>query len=322
MLWAMTGGAFVRGACVIAAIAAVTVVPASGAKSGSASIGRANSSGAAHIYWSEPEAGKGPSGHGIDNIWRCNLNGTGVSRHFVTGLVVPGDVAVQDPYLYWLDSEASTIGRAQLDGTHVQRNLLQVGGTSESIAVRGAHIYWATGSFSGQPALVWQADLNGSHARKLFSVGKGFEIGGLAVNGEHIYWANTDKGTIGRASLNGTNVELSFLTGLASPIGLALGQKHLYWASFGTVYWASFGTGSIGRADLGGGHVNKQFITAAGDPRGIAVGAGHIYWANSSGGAIGRARVDGTHANPGFIPARVLFMGSDGADPGAVAVGP
>jgi hypothetical protein len=310
----------VRGACVIAVLAGIaglTVVPASGANSGSAPSAHAHSSGVAHIYWSEPEGSKGPSGHGINNIWRANLHGTGVNRHFITGLAVPGDVAVQGPYLYWLDSEASTIGRAELNGTHVDRNLIEAGGTAQSLAVHGAHIYWATGSFTGQPALVWRADLNGSHAGKLFSVGKGIDIGGLAVNGEHIYWANSDKGTIGRANLNGTRVNLRFLTGLKSPTGLALGQTRLYWGN------APFGnSGSIGRADLTGGNVNQQFITGANEPLGVAVGGGHIYWANTGGGTIGRARLDGTHANPGFIQATVVEAGSDVASPGDVAVGP
>jgi hypothetical protein len=142
-------------------------------------------------------------------------------------------------------------------------------------------------------------------------------MGGLAVDASHVFWTNRDQGTIGRADLNATGVKLKFIAGLTNPTGLALDGKHLYWAS------GPPGPGnSIGRAGIGGGHVMPNFIMGANEPFGVAVGAGHIYWANTGGGTIGRARRDGTHVQQGFIHARVLFMGTDAADPFGVALGP
>ena len=43
---------------------------------------------------------------------------------------------------------------------------------------------------------------------------------GLAVDGRHIYW--TTNSTIGRANLDGTGVNQSFITGATRPDGVAV----------------------------------------------------------------------------------------------------
>ena len=89
---------------------------------------------------------------------------------------------------------------------------------------------------------------------------------GVAVDSGHIYWSNQDVGgTIGRADLDGTNVDQNFITGLSYPYGIAVG--------FGYVYWASLGTNTIGRANVDGTSANQSFITGANFPIGMAVGA-------------------------------------------------
>src|SRR4051812_37801563 len=97
----------------IAVVGGLSGVSASGAKPA-----RARSTG--HLYWSEPVTSRGPSGTGINTIWRANVNGSSVDKSFVTGLRIPGAVAVNSSHVYWSDEEAGTIGRARLDGTHVQ----------------------------------------------------------------------------------------------------------------------------------------------------------------------------------------------------------
>ena len=45
----------------------------------------------------------------------------------------------------------------------------------------------------------------------------------------YVYWTN-DNGTIGRANLDGTGVNQSFITGLGtSPQGVAVDGAHAYW---------------------------------------------------------------------------------------------
>ena len=115
-----------------------------------------------------------------------------------------------------------------------------------------------------------------------------------ASAGAYVYWANYTSGaTIGRANLNGTGANQSFISGASEPEGVAVDATH--------IYWANAGTNTIGRANLDGGEVNQSFITGANRPEGVAVDAAHIYWTNFNGGTIGRANLNGTGANQSFI---------------------
>ena len=44
----------------------------------------------------------------------------------------------------------------------------------------------------------------------------------VAVDGTHVYWADRYSRTIGRANLNGTGVNHSFITGANRPTGVAV----------------------------------------------------------------------------------------------------
>ena len=110
-----------------------------------------------------------------------------------------------------------------------------------------------------------------------------------------VYWANQGTNTVGRANLDGTGANQSFITGASSPRGVAVDAGH--------VYWTNAGTGTIGRANVDGTGADQGFITGATSPAGVAVDTGHVYWANFLTGTIGRANVDGSGANQSFIPA-------------------
>jgi len=108
----------------------------------------------------------------------------------------------------------------------------------------------------------------------------------------HIYWATGNGSEIGRADLDGQNVDHSFIAGQLATWGVAVDASHVYWTSL---------AGTIGRADLDGGNPNSSFITGASDIRGVAVDSSYIYWTNSGANAIGRADLDGNNANQTFI---------------------
>ena len=111
-----------------------------------------------------------------------------------------------------------------------------------------------------------------------------------ATAGAFVYWANNGGGTIGRANLDGSGVDQSFITGAGEPVGVAVDGEHVYWTA-----------GSIGRANLDGTDVLPNFITGAGFPQGVAVDGEHVYWANLTGGTIGRANLDGSGVDQSFI---------------------
>jgi hypothetical protein len=167
-----------------------------------------------------------------------------------------------------------------------------------------------------------------------------------------VYWGNYNSGTFGRANLDGSGVDQSFILAApgAIPYGVAVDSAHVYWINFaasnaigranldgsgvdqsfvptgatggdgvavdaGHIYWANVNAGTIGRANLDGTGVNQSFITGASGPSGPAVDGAHIYWANGSNGTIGRADLSGAGANESFITgaSQPLQVAVDGA---------
>jgi Bacterial Ig-like domain (group 3) len=114
-----------------------------------------------------------------------------------------------------------------------------------------------------------------------------------------IYWDNGGAG-IGRANLDGSGADSSFIISARDASGVAVDGSHVYWA------WNSLGptpTGGIGRANLDGSEADQNFITGLGETRSLVVDATHIYWASAGNAAntIGRANLDGTGVNDSFI---------------------
>ena len=145
-------------------------------------------------------------------------------------------------------------------------------------------VYWSDGNAIGR------AGVSGDRAHFITGAAGAAMV---AVTSHYIYWANTFTGTIGRAKLNGTDVDQRFIPGAHAPVGVAVGSSY--------IYWANNATGTIGRARLNDTGVNQRFITTA-QPHGpdaVVLGSGHIYWANDYN--IGRANIDGTGVNQRFI---------------------
>jgi virginiamycin B lyase len=149
-----------------------------------------------------------------------------------------------------------------------------------------------------------------------------------------IYWTDQAHGTIGRANLDGSDVNDSFVTGAGTPFGVAVDGQYIYWAdetggtigrvnvdgsdandSFITganhpygvavngqyIYWGNTGTSTIGRANLDGSSPDASFITGAGDPLALAVDGQYVYWADDNNDTIGRANLDGSSPEDNFI---------------------
>jgi hypothetical protein len=159
-----------------------------------------------------------------------------------------------------------------------------------------------------------------------------------ASAGAYVYWANYNPGhgtAVGRANLDGTGANQSFIAAATDSVGLAVDGQHVYWtnAFAGTigranldgtgvnqlfitglvlplgvavdgqhVYWTDEGPSeSIGRANLDGSSPNNNFITGARNPGAVVVDGQHIYWTNPSANTIGRANLDGTSVDQSFI---------------------
>ena len=131
----------------------------------------------------------------------------------------------------------------------------------------------------------------------------------------YVYWTNP--GAIGRADLDGSGVDQSFVPDVPCCLSdVAVDADHLYWSH------SYQGTSAIGRANLDGTGVDQSFIRdipGSWSISGIAVGPEYLYWTSFSScaapctPAIGRARLDGTQVDPSFI-------GGLPGNPGHIAV--
>jgi virginiamycin B lyase len=147
-----------------------------------------------------------------------------------------------------------------------------------------------------------------------------------------VYWTSLDNNSVGRANLDGSEGNHSFITGANSIQYVAVDAAHVYWGNAdggigranldgsavdqnfipnvkadgvavdGThVYWTSPSAGAVGRANLDGSGVEPNLVTGLNFPVGIALDAGHVYWADQFEGTIGRAALDGSNPEKSFI---------------------
>ena len=116
-----------------------------------------------------------------------------------------------------------------------------------------------------------------------------------------VYWANEGGSTIGRGSLDGADVDQSYITGGYNPCGVAVDSAHLYWTNGGGTFAPNGPGTTVGRANLDGTDVDQSFIEGASAPCNIAVDGAHIYWTNQGSDTIGRANLDGSGVNESFI---------------------
>lgn len=155
-----------------------------------------------------------------------------------------------------------------------------------------AYVYWMTSNQAG--ATIHRAKLDGSSPTKLVA---GLPIAAaLAVDTSHMYWSTTTG--IGRANLNGTGVEGSFLP-ISGPGGIVassivVDSSHIYFADA-----QNGNNNTIARVNLDGSGLEPDFINAPawsnhsdGGPSELALGGGYIYWYD--GDRIGRANLDGS----------------------------
>ena len=127
------------------------------------------------------------------------------------------------------------------------------------------------------------ADPDGSNIQTLITGVRPWSLA-LDVAGGKIYWVSLD-GSIGRANLDGSNVEALILQG-GEGIGLDLEAGKLYWA----------GGGRISRANLDGSGI-ETLVTGLAKPDSMALDLVNrkVYWTDSANHTIQRANLDGSN---------------------------
>jgi virginiamycin B lyase len=236
-------------------------------------------------------------------------------------------VAVDATQIYWADPQLGTIGRADLTGENADPGFISTGQTKceievspgvfetreeESypryVAVDAKYVYWTHTGCSDEfgpikdTGTIGRANIDGTPA----SIEPEFITGasdpqGIAVNATYIYWANTRSRTIGRATIEGKEVDQDFHEVHGNelyPFGVALSPTHVYFSAEDR----GNDLGFVGRFPLAGEPQEDRGV-GKGGIRGVAVDGSYVYWASQGDEEIGRtglAVTEGT-AEPNFI---------------------
>jgi hypothetical protein len=246
------------------------------------------------------ETAVGPDTYAIDEL---NLSAPKVSAQVVkVGRASLFGIALGGPYIYWSTQHGprgrGAIMRASLNGEHVRR---VVGGltSADSVIAVGGYVYWDDQDAIGRVAL------DGSHLRRHFidlpPEQDGAIADGLASDGTYLYFSRCDGNTIGRADLDGHQVEerLISLGAKSCPQGLAVAGTH--------IYWTQLGSGTIGRATLNGRDVDGRWLnvrTRQG-PFQVVADRADVYWTwggvDGSPSYTGRADANRSHLDRRFL---------------------
>jgi hypothetical protein len=214
---------------------------------------------------------------------------------------------------------------------------------STAVAGGGSGLVWVNSSNAFLS--IGAAGIDGSAPNESLASTAPAYAWGMTADSQHVYWAALGNDAIGRANLDGSARNTSFidLSSGAEPYAVAVDQHHVYWTALGTgdigranldgsgvnesfmstglpnltglavdghyIYWADYTGGRIGRADLDGSSADEDFVTGATHPDQVAVDGSHIYWANSTKGTIGRANIDGDGVDQSFISGTTNIIG-------------
>jgi virginiamycin B lyase len=212
--------------------------------------------------------------------------------------------------IFWVNTDNNSLGAANLGQTRAtdvkQQFIGGLGPVAEGVATGpNNYVYWSD-SPNGR---ISRAHLYyDQHGRLHVKVNRNFITGadqpeGVAVYGGYIYWVNHDTaGSVGRALLNGADVNENFVPNEAASGGNNINYATGIAVTGSYIYWDDTNQNSIARASTATGTGVQQFITGLNTPRGVVVNGSYIYWANDlDNGTIGRANLDGSGANNNFI---------------------
>ena len=173
-----------------------------------------------------------------EKIWRANLDGSNVEALVNTTDLAsdgtnPSSIAldVAGGKMYWTDWDTNKIHRADLNGSNVEEVITSGVTFSRGITLDliNRKIYYTDTSTDK----IRRANLDGTNVEELVDtrriVDPPLDNGGtsplditLDVDGGKMYWADEKTAKIYRANLDGTQVEILPISGLQTPVGIAV----------------------------------------------------------------------------------------------------
>ncbi len=307
-------------------------------------MGIAASSAPAYIYVGGPITSWKPKPSTIE---RLTNDGSAVQPSFIDGPRVESanDLAVDGDRMYWLDAAAGDcqVRSASLDGTDVRTLATLVSndgphipgsrpggpgcGSFYSIALGDGYLYWNNETLDGEGATIGRMRLSPPYTmqRDFIHVpaflyhplaGEPFmtdtEVFGPVTDGSHIYWGDETRKTVGRARLDGIDIEPTLFQ--PEP---PRGDFRLLGVARGYMWWQDErGAGSIGRARLDGSDVEPDFLTGIQLYDGAVTRAGWLYYTGSPA-CDGCVNIDGTVRRVALEPGATPHVVARGLGEGA-----
>jgi virginiamycin B lyase len=265
------------------------------------------------LYWSYIDGPNNVS----SAVGAADLAGASANFTFLPGVGNFDGMAVDGQHLY--APEDGAIQEFNLDGSDEQ-TFSNDDSDAVALAVNDDYIYWADyddrdGSDSGY-GTIGRMKLDGTDVEPDFITGA-FAPDAVAVDGNDVYWVNTgvndDYGdqngddtvphgpmSIGRANLNGTDVDQSFITDVYSPSGVAVTGSHIYWSDASAAEEPMPGpaAASIAESNLDGTGITTFASFAGHFPGALAADGQDLYWTDNTGdntsGAVEFQTLSGT----------------------------
>ena len=199
-------------------------------------------------------------------------------------------------YVYW--GEDQSVVRANLDSRNAESLIAHTGHEGiHGLAVSRRYIF-----FAEDDGVIGRANLNGSGVDPdLINIPQPTLNGvlqreadaeSLAIGGSDVYWSGTSLESIGRASVDGGEIEANLIPTEGLVFAISIYDGHIYWVT----------NHAIGRANLDGSDVEPSFIPLEGmGGSGIGAADGYVYWTPHSGGNISRASISSRKVDPEFV---------------------
>jgi hypothetical protein len=271
----------------------------------------------AYIYLAGPMHSRTPAPSVIE---RMTLDGSGVQPDFIAGpRIESGDsLHVYGDRLYWLDASAGDcrVASASLEGTDVQTlaTLQSQGcGSGVSMTLAAGYLYWSSldtatiGRMSVEPPYSAQPDFIRIPQTSMLA-----DATSLVTDGEWLYWFDEFSHSVGRARLDGTDVDPAVFQPVPATGQVRARNVWLLGVAQGYLWWRDgAGTGSIGRALPDGSDREPNYLTGIHAYDGTLTSQ-WLYYTGSSCGA-GCVDVDGAvrrvALDPGAVPQLIANLG-------------
>jgi hypothetical protein len=208
-------------------------------------------------------------------IWSCPIAGCNGNPTKLVDANAPGDVALDETYVYWTDLYDATINRVPKSG----------GGTavlwdagSQTIGMNGGELIAVDSTFAyvtDKNLLLYRVPIAGGQLVSMYTPSGSF-VGAapVAVDPGGVYLG--EAGQILKLAQTATSGGTPIASNIASPSGLAVDGPT------GTLYYSDWGTGTgtdgtVGKVPLDGGPasvIHSQLKT----PETVAVNATYVFW--------------------------------------------